>query len=97
MIKTLVLASCKCLELTPNPTPPPSFAKVDLLPFVNDFHLEMEVTLDRKTFIFTLACSPRFSFGGPSDMVYELVRNYFVLDDYANGFDLFFKVCGHVA
>jgi hypothetical protein len=87
-IKTFVLVFHKCLELIPNPTPPPSirlchaqafihvgeyvqtirvlalsthvappdkttrvlhllhpFAKVHLPPFVDDLHLEMEVTL----------------------------------------------------
>jgi hypothetical protein len=57
----------------------------------------MEVILDRKTFISTLACSPLFSSNGPSYMVYQLLQNYFVIHDYANGFDLFFKVSGHIA
>jgi hypothetical protein len=30
-------------------------------------------------------------------MVYELLRDYFVLDDFVSGFDLFFEVCGHIA
>jgi hypothetical protein len=29
-------------------------------------------------------------------MVYELLRNCFVPDDLVSGFDLFFKVCGHI-
>jgi hypothetical protein len=49
------------------------FAKVDLPPFVDDFHLEMEVTLDRMEFIFALVCPPCFSFDGPSSMVYEFL------------------------
>jgi len=53
-------------------------AEVDLPPFVDDFHLETKVILDQKTFISILACSPHFSFGGPSNMVYELLQNYFV-------------------
>jgi hypothetical protein len=76
---------------------PHPFVKVDLLPFVNDFHLEMEVTLDRKTFISTLACSPHLSSDGPSYMVYQLLQDYFVIHHYANGFNLFFKVFGHIA
>jgi hypothetical protein len=47
--------------------------EVDLAPFVNDFHLEMDFVLDRKAFIFTLTCSPRRSFDVPSNMVYELL------------------------
>jgi hypothetical protein len=45
-------------------------ANVDLPPFVDDFHLEIEVTLDRKTFVFALAC---FFSGDHSGMVYELL------------------------
>jgi hypothetical protein len=30
-------------------------------------------------------------------MVYELLQYCFVLDDFASGFNLFFKVCGHIA
>ncbi len=29
-------------------------------------------------------------------MVYELLRDCFVLDDFASGFNLFFEVCGHI-
>jgi hypothetical protein len=49
--------------------------KVDLLPFVNDFHLEMDLVLDRKTFISILPLFPHLSFGGPLGMVYELLRD----------------------
>jgi hypothetical protein len=30
-------------------------------------------------------------------MVYELLRNCFVFDNSANGFDLFFEICGYIA
>jgi hypothetical protein len=43
-----------------------------------------------------LVHSPRPSSSSLSDMVYELLWNYFILDDFASGFDLFFKVCGHI-
>ncbi len=56
----------------------------------------MEVTLDQETFVSTLACSPRFSFDGPSNMVYEFLRIFFISNDFADGFNLFFKVCGHI-
>jgi hypothetical protein len=72
------------------------FAEVDFFPFVDDFHLETKVTLDQEAFIFALIRSPRLSSGGPSGMVYEFLRNCFVLDDSASGFDLFSKVCGHI-
>jgi hypothetical protein len=29
--------------------------------------------------------------------VYELLQDYFVLDDSTSGFNLFFEVCGHIA
>jgi hypothetical protein len=29
-------------------------------------------------------------------MVYDLLRNCFVLEDFANGFDYFFEICGHI-
>jgi hypothetical protein len=48
-------------------------AKVDLPPFINDFHPKMNLVLDRKTFINVFAHSPHLSFNGPSGMVYELL------------------------
>jgi len=47
--------------------------KVDLPPFVDDFHLETNLILDREAFISTLTHSPSFSFNGLSGMVYELL------------------------
>ncbi len=45
-----------------------------------------------------MACSPPLSFGGlSSNMMYELLQDYFILDDFGNGFDFFFEVCGHIA
>ncbi len=32
----------------------------------------------------------------PLGMVYELLRDCFVLDDFVNGFDLFFEICRHI-
>jgi len=49
------------------------FAKVDFLPFVDDFHLEMEVTLDRMEFIFALDRPSCFSFSDLSSVVYKLL------------------------
>jgi hypothetical protein len=39
-------------------------AEVDLPRFVNDFHLEIDLVLGKKTFIFTLTHFPRLSSGG---------------------------------
>jgi hypothetical protein len=36
------------------------FVKVDILPFVNDFHPETKVILDQELFIFALVCPPHF-------------------------------------
>jgi hypothetical protein len=47
--------------------------KVDLPLFVDNFHLETDLVLDRKAFIFALTCSPHLSSDGPSSMVYELL------------------------
>ncbi len=58
--------------------------KVDLPLFVNDFHLETNLVLDSKTFIFPLTRSPH-----PSNMVYELLQDYIVLNDSTNGFFFF--------
>ncbi len=69
-------------------------AKVDLPPFVDDFHLETNLVLDRKAFIYALTCSPRLSSSGPLGVVYEFLQNYFVLYDFASGFDFLKKYLG---
>ncbi len=47
--------------------------KVDLPPFVDNFHPKTNLVLDKKAFISTLTCSPYLSSSGPSSMVYELL------------------------
>jgi hypothetical protein len=79
-----------------SPSSSPSTCRSWSPPFVNDFHPNIEVTLDQKTFISALVRSPRISSNGLSNMVYELLQHYFVPDDFASDFDLFFKVCGHI-
>jgi hypothetical protein len=64
--------------------------KVDLPPFVNDFHSKTKVALDQKTFISALTHSPCLSCVGLLNMVYELLQYYFILDDFTSGFELFF-------
>jgi hypothetical protein len=49
------------------------FVELDIPPFIDDFHLEMEVILDWEAFISALVHSPCLFSGGPLDMVYELV------------------------
>jgi hypothetical protein len=71
-------------------------AEVDLSSFVDDFHPEIEVTLDWETFVSNLVHSSHLSSIGPSSMVYELLRDCFVPNDFTSGFDLFFEVCGHI-
>jgi hypothetical protein len=50
----------------------------------------MKATLDQDVFIYALANSSRFSSSGPLGMV-----DYFVIDDFANGFDLFKDMWAH--
>jgi hypothetical protein len=71
-------------------------AEVDLAFFVNDFHLEMDHVLDKEAFIYVLPRFPCLSFDGPLRMVYELLRDCFVLDNFVSGFDFFFETCGHI-
>jgi hypothetical protein len=52
--------------------------------------------LDRETFISTLTRSPHLSSDDPLGMVYELLWDCFVPNDYVNGFDFFFEICGHI-
>jgi hypothetical protein len=41
-------------------------------PFVNDFHLEMDLVLDKEAFISTLTHFPHLSSGSPLGMVSQL-------------------------
>jgi len=65
-------------------------AEVDFFPFVDNFHPKMNFVLNRKTFISMLPCSPHLSFSSPLGMVYELLKDCFVVDNFTSGFDLFF-------
>jgi hypothetical protein len=47
--------------------------KIDLPPFVYDFHSKIKVTLNWKTFISVLTRSPCLSYVSPSNIVYELL------------------------
>jgi hypothetical protein len=69
---------------------------VELPLFVDDFHLETNLTLDRKTFIYTLTHSPCLSSNNPLILVYELLQDYFVFEDFTNDFDLIFEICEHI-
>jgi hypothetical protein len=71
-------------------------AEVDLFFFVDNFYLETNLVLDREAFISMLPCSPRLSFGSPSGMVYELLRDYFVNNNSTSDFHLLFEICGHI-
>jgi len=70
--------------------------EVDLPPFVNDFHPEMDLVLDIEAYIFAFMCLPSLSFGNPSNMVYELLQYCFVPDDSTSGFDFLKKICKHI-
>jgi hypothetical protein len=70
--------------------------EVDFPPFVDDFHLEMIVTLDRNAFIFNLihsSCLFLVAFWVWCMNFYGIVLS----NDFVNGFDIFSKVCGHIA
>ncbi len=68
--------------------------KVDLPPYVDNFHLETKVILDWEEFVFVLVHSPCLSFGGLLNMVHELLWNHLVPDDSTNGLDLFLRYVG---
>ncbi len=65
--------------------------KVDIPPFVNYFHPKMDFIFDRDAFISTLTSFPRLSSNSPSNMVYQFLQDYFVLDDSISGFVDFFR------
>jgi len=71
-------------------------AKVDLPHFVNNFHPEIDLVLDKEAFIYVLTHFLCFSSGGFLGMVYELLWNYFVPNDFASNFDLLKKICRHI-
>jgi len=56
----------------------------------------MKFTLDQGPIISAFVRSSHFSSDGPLGMVYELLYKKIVLDDFANGFNLFFNICGHI-
>ncbi len=51
----------------------------------------MNLVLDKKAFIYVLTCSPRLSFNDPLSMVYEVLHDYFVLNDSISGFEFLKK------
>jgi hypothetical protein len=51
----------------------------------------MDLILDREAFISTLTRFPHLSSSDPSSMVYQLLWDCFVLDDFANGFVSFLR------
>jgi len=53
-----------------------------------------KVILNQETYIFTWAHSLHISLGSLLGMVYELLWNYFVPNDFTNGFDMFLKYVG---
>jgi hypothetical protein len=52
--------------------------------------------LDRKALIYVLTCFSRLSSDDPLGLVYELLWDYFVPNDYATNFDFFLEICGHI-
>ncbi len=64
---------------------------------MNNFHPKTNLVLDKEAFIYVLTHSLCFSFGSSLGTVYELLWNYFVPNDFASNFDLFLKICRHIA
>jgi hypothetical protein len=56
----------------------------------------MDLVLDREAFILALTRSPHLSSDSLPSMVYVFLRDCFVLNDYVNGFDIFFEMCEHI-
>ncbi len=71
-------------------------AKVDLPHVINNFHPKTDLVLDKKTFIFTMAHSSNLLFGDLLNIMYELLRDCFFLDDSINDFDIIFEICEHI-
>ncbi len=63
--------------------------EVDHPPFVDDFHPKTDGVFNRKTFIFVLTHFTHLSFGSPSSMVYELLWDCFVPNDFIGVFEFF--------
>jgi len=62
-------------------------AEVDLPPLLSTIFIKkMDLILDRKAFISTLIGFPCLSSSDPSNMVYQLLQDCFVPNDFANGF-----------
>jgi hypothetical protein len=68
--------------------------EVNLPPFVDDFNPKTDLVLDREAFIYFVMYSPHLSSNSPLNMVYELLQYYFVPDDFASGFEFFFRCVG---
>jgi len=68
--------------------------KVDLPPFVDDFNPKTDLVLDREAFIYVVMYSPRLSSNSPSNMMCELLQYCFVPDDFASGFEFFYRYVG---
>jgi hypothetical protein len=54
----------------------------------------MDVTLNWEAFIFVLACLSCLSSYNPLSMVYEVLQDYFVPDDFLNDFQFFLMYVG---
>jgi hypothetical protein len=67
---------------------------VEVDPFVDDFNPKMDLVLDKEAFIYVVTYSRCFSSNSLSNMVYELLQYYFVLDDFASGFNFFGRYVG---
>jgi hypothetical protein len=56
----------------------------------------MDFVLDIEAFIFALTRFSHLSFYDSSNMVYELLWDCFVLDNFVGGFDFFLEICEYI-
>jgi hypothetical protein len=72
------------------------FGKGQPPPFVDDFHPKNINYFKLGGIYFHFGTFTCLSSNNFSSMVYDLLRNCFVLEDFLNGFDFFSEVCGHI-
>ncbi len=70
------------------------FAKVNLFLFLEDFHFWTNVIFNWEAFVSTLVCSSHFSFIDPLGIVYELLQNCFLSNNFVNGLIFFSRYVG---
>jgi hypothetical protein len=60
---------------------------VETITAIRHFHPKTNLVLDREANIYVLMCSPCLSSSSLLGMVYEILWDSFILDDFIDGFD----------